>query len=202
MGHVLRLHGRVHHHGGKLGRRQRLGLRRHGKAFLDQRVQALLAHALPPARHRGAIEDEPVLEELLAAEILKIRVLGPDLAKALVRQVLAVLQDVKPRHQPRRQRRTARPIRINRPKGLLEKSPIDPLRQPYPRTGHVDDLVEPGLEQIPLAVSRRSLGFIPSPKANQTSLEPRMRGNFARKSAGNGATLAKQRQENRPKAPA
>jgi hypothetical protein len=38
-----------------------------------------------------------VLEELLAAEILKIGVFGPDLAKALVRQVLAVLQDMKPR---------------------------------------------------------------------------------------------------------
>src|SRR5271165_835191 len=53
---------------------------------------------------------------------LKIRVLGPDLAKPLVRQVLAVLQDVQPRHQPRRQGRASRSIRINRPELPFEST--------------------------------------------------------------------------------
>ncbi len=114
-----------------------------------------------------------MLEELLAAEILKIGVLGPDFAQPLVRQVLGVFQDVKPRHQSRRQRRAAFAVRINRPELLFEKPPIDRMRQPHARMTDVDDLVEPRLEQIVLAALAPFLRHHPCclTAANQRRLE-------------------------------
>src|SRR5579871_6999981 len=61
----------------------RLGLGGNRKTFLQQGLQPLLAHALAPAGQRGAIEHQPVLEELLAAEELIIGVLHPALAQHL-----------------------------------------------------------------------------------------------------------------------
>ena len=58
MAPLLRLHGRVHHGRREVGWLQRSGLRRNRKALLDQRVEPLLAHALPPARQRRAVEGE------------------------------------------------------------------------------------------------------------------------------------------------
>jgi hypothetical protein len=37
------------------------------QALLEQRLQPFLAHPVAPARQRGAIEHQPMLEELLAA---------------------------------------------------------------------------------------------------------------------------------------
>ena len=48
------------------------GLVRHRQALLDQSRQALLAHALAPARQRRAIERGLVPEHVLAAEELVI----------------------------------------------------------------------------------------------------------------------------------
>ena len=45
------------------------------QALLEQRLQPFLAHPVAPARQRGAIEHQPMLEELLAAEELVIGVL-------------------------------------------------------------------------------------------------------------------------------
>src|SRR5258706_11952828 len=63
-------------------------LHRYGKALLNQRVKPSLAHALIPARQPRAAEGKLVLKELLAAEMLKIGVLDPNLAQPLVGQVL------------------------------------------------------------------------------------------------------------------
>ncbi len=54
-----------------------------------------------------------MLEELLPAEELVIGVLDPALAQDLVGEVVGVLEDREPRHQPRRQRRTAGPVRVD-----------------------------------------------------------------------------------------
>ena len=49
-----------------------------------------------PARHRRAVEHQSVLEELLAAEQLIIRVLDPALAQNLVGEVVHMLEDRQP----------------------------------------------------------------------------------------------------------
>src|ERR1035441_1701784 len=85
-------------------------------------------HALAPARQRGAVGHQPVLKELLAAEVLVIRVLDPLLAQRLVGEVLHVLEDGKPRHQTRRQRRMTRLVRLHRTKLLFLETPLDPSR--------------------------------------------------------------------------
>jgi hypothetical protein len=62
-------------------------------AETHQRLQPLLAHAGAPARQRRAIEHQPMLEELLAAEVLVIRVLDPALAQHFIGQIISVLED-------------------------------------------------------------------------------------------------------------
>jgi hypothetical protein len=96
-------------------------------------------------RRGGAGAVHPITEEL------EVRVLDPACAKLLVGQVVRVLEDRKPRHQPRRQRRLARLVRIDRAEPLLEKPPVDRCGEPRQRVTHVDDLVEPRLEEIALA---------------------------------------------------
>lgn len=92
-----------------------------------------------------------MLEKLLAAEILEIGVLDPAIAQALVRHVVHVLEDRQPGHQPRRQRRSPRLVFMDLAEAALEKTPVDLPRQPHQRMPHVDDLVEPRPEHVPLA---------------------------------------------------
>jgi hypothetical protein len=60
---------------------------------LQKRLQLLLCHPLAPARQRGAIKNQSMLEKLLAAEALEVWVLYPALAQHLVGQIVAVLED-------------------------------------------------------------------------------------------------------------
>jgi hypothetical protein len=92
-----------------------------------------------------------VLKERLAAKILEIRVLDPALAQSLVGQIIAVLEDREPRHQPRRQGRMTRLVGVDRAELPLQKRPVDRPRQPGERMVKVDDLVEPRAEQVLLA---------------------------------------------------
>src|SRR5438034_2189267 len=92
-----------------------------------------------------------MLEELLAAEVLEVRVLHPAITQSLVGKVISVLEDRQPRHQPRRQRRLARLVGVYRTKLLFQKTPVDRPRQLHQGVVHVDDLVKPGAEQILLA---------------------------------------------------
>ena len=66
-----------------------------------------------PIRWRQRVNEERSnssrVGELLTAEELEIWVLDPSIAHCLVREVIHVLEDGEPRHQPRRQRRTAGP---------------------------------------------------------------------------------------------
>src|SRR5260221_12270441 len=102
-----------------------------------------------------------MLEELLAAEVLEVRVLHPAIAQSLVGKVISVLEDRQPRHQPRRQRRLARLVGVHRTKLLFQKTPGDRPRQLHQGGGHVDEFVKPRAEQIlpaglpPLAWSHR-----------------------------------------------
>ena len=83
-----------------------------------------------------------MLEELLAAKILVIRILDPTLAQNLVREIVRVLQNRQARHQAGRQRRLAGAVRINRPEPLFQKTPVNRTRQLRQRMVHVDDLIQ------------------------------------------------------------
>ena len=99
-----------------------------------------------------------MLEELLAAKELVIGILDPARAQILVGEIMHVLEDREPRHQPRRQRRMAGLVGIDRAEPLLEKAPVDRAAELRQRVVHVDDLVEPRLEEIILPAVPPLLG--------------------------------------------
>ena len=92
----------------------------------------------------GAGAVHPITEQLI------VRVLDPARAQILVGEIVHVLEDRKPRHQPRRQRRMSGLVGIDRAEPLLEKAPVDRPAELRQRVVRVDDLVETGLEQIVL----------------------------------------------------
>ena len=81
-------------------------------------------------------------EAQLAAEELVIGVLQPARAQHLVRQVVHVLQDQQPGHQPGRQARLARTRRADAGKAPIEKPPIDLARQSHQRMVRIDDFFQ------------------------------------------------------------
>jgi hypothetical protein len=99
-------------------------------------------------RQRRAVEGQLVLEELLAAEQLKIGVLDPAFAQGLVGEIVHVLQDREAGHQPRRQGRTPGNVGVNRAEALLQKAPVDRRGELRQGMAHVDDLIEPRAKQI------------------------------------------------------
>src|SRR5258708_20562770 len=107
-----------------------------------------------------------MLEELLAAEVLEVRVLHPAITQSLVGKVISVLEDRQPRHQPRRQRRLARLVGVYRTKLLFQKTPVDRPRQLHQGLLHVDDLVKPGAQEILLPA------LPPPPRPPRTSPAP------------------------------
>jgi hypothetical protein len=83
-GKSLLLHGGVDDHRAEVSRLGRPQPGRRREALLHQRHQPILAHAQAPARQRRAVEDQAVLEELLAAKQLVIGVFQPALAQAFI----------------------------------------------------------------------------------------------------------------------
>ena len=152
MGDRLRLHRGVDHHPLEIAGRQRPGLVRHRQALLEQRDQLLLAQPLAPMRQRRTVERQLVAEAQFAAEELVIRVLQPARAQHLVRQIVHVLQDQQPGHQPGRQRRLTRSGRAHAGKPLVEKPPIDLARQPHQRMAEVDDRLQRRPQQVLLTI--------------------------------------------------
>src|SRR5260221_12773059 len=116
-----------------------------------------------------AIERQPVLEKLLAAKVLVIRILDPLLAHHLVAEIIGVLENREPRHQPGRQRRPPGAVGIHGTELLFQKPPVDRPRQLHQRVIHVDDLVEPRAKQILLAA------FPPLPWPHRTLRQSRLR---------------------------
>jgi hypothetical protein len=141
-GHGLRLNRGVHRHPLQVFRLDRPGLVRHRQALLQERRELLLAEPLAPARQRGALEGQRVAEALLAAEELIVGVLQPARAQGLVRQIVHVLEDQEPGHQPRRQRRPARARPAHRTEAPVQKAPVDLPRQARQRMTQVDDLIQ------------------------------------------------------------
>ncbi len=93
-------------------------------------------------------------KELFAAEELEVWVLHPSVAQFLVRQIKSELQNVKARHQPRRQRRLAALVfalaaiafgcvAINLTANRFEMFPVHSLRQLHQLVLHVENLVKP-----------------------------------------------------------
>jgi hypothetical protein len=153
----LGLHGRVHDDSFQVLRLDRAGLVRDREALLDQRHERLLAQPLPPACQRRAVEGELVAEAQRAAEVvLVIGILEPARAQRLVREVVHVLQDEEPGHEPRQQTGMARPRRTDRSKALIEKAPIDLACEPRQRVTQIDDLIQRGPQQILLPLVARS----------------------------------------------
>jgi len=150
MGDRLRLHGGVDNRLGEIGGLGRIRADRRCQAFLQQRIELLLAHPLPPAGHRRAIEGQFMAEELLAAEQLIVGVLHPALAQGLVRQIVHRLEDGKSRHQPGRQRWMARRVSIDCTAARLHKAPVDCPAEPGQRMIHINDLIQPRPEKIVL----------------------------------------------------
>jgi hypothetical protein len=152
MGDRLRLYRRIDHHPFEITARQRPGLVRHRQALLEERDQLRLAQPLAPMRQRRTVERQLVAEAQFAAEELVIRVLQPARAQHLVRQIVHVLQDQQPAHQPGRQRRLTRSGRAHAGKPLVEKPPIDRPRQPHQRMAEIDDLLQRWPQQILLTI--------------------------------------------------
>ena len=79
-----------------------------------------------------------------------IRIFHPALDDVLVREVVDVLQIMKPDHQPCRRRRTTRRLE-DFPKALIESRPRYQPRQTNQTMPHIDDRIEPFAEQTGMA---------------------------------------------------
>ena len=157
----LRLHRGIDHHPFQVPGTDRARLVRHRQAFLDQRDELLLAEPLAPARHRRAIERQPVAKAQLAAEVLVIGVLDPAGAQHLIRKVVHVLENEQAGDQPRRQPRLPRPGLAHRAKAAIQEGPVDQRRQPHQRVAHVDDLIEGRKQQVFLPIIPRLAHRLP-----------------------------------------
>src|SRR5499426_2377083 len=101
----------------------------------------------------------------LPTEVLEIRVLHPSLAQRLVGEVVHMLENEQPGHQPRRQRRLPGSHPTHRAEASRQKVPIDLPRQPHQRMAKVDDLLERRAKQVVLAIVAR-LAHRSPPTAN------------------------------------
>src|SRR5262249_9970808 len=137
----------------------------HRKALLQQRGDLLLTQPLAPARERRAIKRQLVPEHHFPTEVREIRVLHQLLAQRLVGEVVHMLENEQPGHQPRRQRRLPGSHPTHRAEASRQKVPIDLPRQPHQRMAKVDDLLENRAKQVVLAIVAR-LAHRSPPTAN------------------------------------
>ena len=117
-----------------------------------------------------------MLEELLPAEELEIGILDPAVTQRLIAQVVHVLEKRQACHQPRRQRRAAGAIRIDRSELHLQKPPIDRARKLHQCMRQINDpisaasgtdpaprsLVAPAAASLTLPRSSRGQGITAS----------------------------------------
>ena len=157
--------GGIHHHALEILALDSPGPVCHRKALLKERRDLLLTQPLAPARQRRAVKWQLVPEHHFAAEILEIRVLYPPVAERLVREIVHVLEDEQPGHQPRWQRRLARPHATNRTEALRQKIPINLRRKPHQRMAKVDNRLQRRPKQVVLTIVARLAHGCP-PTAN------------------------------------
>ena len=97
-GDGLGLHRGVHRDPRQSLAAQRARWLRHPQALGQQQLQ-LVAEPLAPMAQVRALVRELVLEELLAGEVLEIRIIDPALAHAFVGQPVDVLEQQQPDHK-------------------------------------------------------------------------------------------------------
>src|SRR5262245_29087627 len=114
---------------------------------LGQQKFELVAEALPPMAQVGAFVRERMLEELLAGEVLEVRVVDPALAYLFIGQGEDVLEQQKPDHEAGLDPGPAL-VAVERRDLAVEPFPIELAGKLHQRMLHVDDLIEPGPEQI------------------------------------------------------
>src|SRR5215475_13291122 len=119
---------------------------RHPQALGQQKLK-LGAEPLTPMAQVGALVREAVLEELLAGEVLKVGVVDPALAHLFIGQAEDVLEKHQSDHEARRNPGPAL-VAVERSDLLVEVLPIEPAGELDQLMLHVDDLIEPGPEQI------------------------------------------------------
>jgi hypothetical protein len=114
---------------------------------LGQQQLQLVAEPLPPVAQIGALVRELVLEELLAGEVLEIRVMDPAVACAFVGQPVDVFEQQEPDHKARLDPRPAL-VAVERRDLAIDPIPIDLIGELRQLVFEVDDLIEPCSEQI------------------------------------------------------
>jgi hypothetical protein len=114
---------------------------------LGQQQFQLIAE--PPAllAEARALVWKLMLEELFPSEILEIRVMHSALAHALVQQAMDVLEQQKPNHEPGLDSGPAR-LAVERRDLTVDPRPVELVSKLHQLVLHVEDLLEPGPEQI------------------------------------------------------
>src|SRR5262245_16880067 len=118
----------------------------HPQALGQQKLE-LGAEPLTPMAQDGALVRKAVLEELLASEVLEIGVIDPALAHLFVGQTKDVLEQHQSDHEAGRNPGPTL-VAVERRDLLVEMLPIEPAGELDQLVLHVDDLIEPGPEQI------------------------------------------------------
>src|ERR1700688_1254433 len=124
---------------------------RHPQALRQQKLQ-FFTEPLAPMAQVGALVWKRMLEKLFPGEVLEVWIIDPALAHAFVRQPVNLLEQQQPDREPCRNPGPPL-VAVKRGDLAIDKVPVDlagELRQFVPQ---VDDLVQPGSEQI--AGSRR-----------------------------------------------
>ena len=103
-----------------------------------------------------ALVREVVLEKLLAGEVLEIRVIDPALAHPFVGQAVDVLEQQQPDDEAGLDPRPAI-VAVKRRDLAIDPVPVDLAGELYQLVLQVDDLVEPGPEQIAFSCRLRLL---------------------------------------------
>jgi hypothetical protein len=95
----------------------------------------------------GALVREGVLEERLAGEVLEVRIVDPALTDAFIGQPEHVLEQQQADHEAALDARSAL-VAVERRDLCVDPRPVDLAAKLYQLVLRVDDLVEPGPEQI------------------------------------------------------
>jgi len=119
---------------------------------------------------------ELVLEKLRAGEVLEIRIMDPTLAHPFVGQTVDVLEQKEPDDESGRDPGPAN-VAIERRDLAIDPVPVDLAGELHQLVLHVDDLVEPGAEQITFPVVFAFCGRIVPSDATTESC-PAIRGNL------------------------
>src|SRR5262245_53098984 len=105
----------------------------------------------------GALVWEDVLEKLLASEVLEVGIVDPALADAFVGQAVDVLEQQQPDHKAGLDAGSA-VVAVERRDLAVYPGPVDLAGKLHQLVIQIDDLVEPGPEQIALSCCRALLG--------------------------------------------